>query len=168
MEHKFKLVLLLLIVTGILSYPSIAQEELAEDDVPLEVLTWFYKNYDDPKDMKWSSVNRGDKDLLQVEFLQNNEQITSIYTLGGQILEESSVNEKPQLPYEIDSYAISKFGKFKTVSLKRITSFKHVGDLKPKVHYELLYKKDGEVLSVWFDDEYNVQGKKDISNYASN
>ncbi len=167
MEHTFKPILLLL-MAGIVSFSAMAQQELTEDDIPLNVLSWFYQNYEDPTNIKWSKVDRNGKEHLQATFKENGKTIVSIYNDRGEILEESALTEKPDLPGEISEFAFAKYGKNKAISLRKITKFSHIGKQEKEVYYELVCKAGDEMISVWFDDQYNAQGNRDVSTLARN
>ncbi len=167
MERKLKPILVLLLA-GFLSFTVKAQEEMTENDVPLIVLTWFYKNYGQAEEVKWSKTTRNDQSMLKASFQQNDKKVTSVYNMNGEIMEESVLDEKPVIPSEISDYTSTKFGKVKIMSLRKITKFSHVGTQEKDIFFELLCKQGSTVQSVWYDTQFNVQGDDDYSDLASN
>lgn len=167
MEHTFKPILLFAIA-GILSFSATAQQELTEDDIPLNVLSWFYQHYENPTNVEWSKVDRNGKEHLQASFKDNGNLVISIYNDNGEIQEESSLEEKPSLPESMSAYAQAKYGKTKAISLRKITKFSHIGKQEKEIYFELVCKAGDEMISIWFDKQYNAQGDRDVSTLARN
>ena len=169
MEHKFKLILMLAIAS-VVSFSATARKELKEDDIPLNVLSYFYQNYDKPEDISWSMKERNGEEHYQASFKQGDQLIVSLYNLAGEIQEESALTEKPNLPGQLATYAKTNFVGSKVVSLRKITKFSHVGTMDKEIYFELICKTESkELVSAWFDNDLQVQqGDQDFSTLARN
>ncbi|MEL6556679.1 MAG: hypothetical protein AAFQ94_00750 [Bacteroidota bacterium] len=138
---------------------------IEENDVPLNVQAWFYKRYDKPKNLQWSTKQISGKKCFAVSFNHKGRLVSSLYDPNGAILEESAVNNNPILSSEIKEYVKANYDKFKALRLKSIKIFNTISP-QPIVYYQLVGKTNQDNVSVWFDSNNQIRKKKDFSGYA--
>ena len=107
----------LLVFFGVALAVSACGQKLKESEVPVAVKEAFHKQFTQVKEIKWEKEN----DKLEVNFEQNDQEMSAVFTSAG-VLEETEVEiKKDELPASVVTYISQNYKGSKIKEAARIT-----------------------------------------------
>ncbi len=152
---------------AILSSTCVFSQSLTEDQVPLDVQTWLYKEYPGATSVRWGA----DKDesgtyQYTADLVFNGQEVEAMLDRDGNILEKIMKYNKDQVPVQLVEHAQSNYDKVKVLGVNKHENFEYNGQVLSETTYELILKVGKEETTIWFNADLNRQETFDARNLA--
>ena len=139
-----------------------------EDDVPLNIQSYFYSSYRNATEAEWSTADNLGEKSYKVLFNIDDAEKAVMYDLSGNQLEEVSFRKKPKTEFLMNSKVEQKYPDSKILSIKKVTKFNIQGQKQPKSYYEVSAKNGKNIVYVFFDEDKQLMKTNNVFNLAVN
>ena len=133
-------------------FGQVTRQDLQESQIPLDLQTYFFGEFNDAKGVKWTYIKLDDKKMYEATFSVSDSLKSGVFDRNGTLIQEYSIVKKPKLPSGMKFHVDLNYAKFKSQSLER---YKVYGS-KEAIYYRLEGTSKQGVIVLWFDISNNI------------